>query len=70
MYCGVRRRGHVCVSRSPSRGHHHATFGALWGASGYNLWAVILCHGLDATIAFVRFAHKQSAYSKQEKDDG
>lgn len=45
-------------------------FGVLFVVSGYNLWAVILCHGLDDTIAFVRFAHKQSAYSKLEKDDG
>ena len=45
-------------------------FGVLFVVSGYNLWAVILCHGLYATIAFVRFAHKQSAYSKLEIDYG
>jgi hypothetical protein len=39
-------------------------FGALFVLSGYNLWAVILCHGLYDTIAFVRFANKNSKYSK------
>jgi len=32
--------------------------------AGYNLWAVILCHGFYDTIAFVRFATGKSKYSK------
>ncbi len=39
-------------------------FGVLFVGSGYNLWAVILCHGLYDTIAFVRFANKKSNYSR------
>lgn len=38
-------------------------FGLLFVASGHNLWAVIFCHGLYDTIAFVRFAQKKSRYS-------
>jgi len=38
-------------------------FGILFVASGYNLWAVMLCHGLYDTIAFVRFATRRSKYS-------
>jgi membrane protease YdiL (CAAX protease family) len=38
-------------------------FGVLFVVSGYNLWAVMLCHGLYDTIAFVRFANKKSKYS-------
>jgi len=38
-------------------------FGILFVLSGYNLWAVILCHGLYDTIAFIRFANKKSKYS-------
>jgi hypothetical protein len=38
-------------------------FGILFVISGYNLWAVIVCHGLYDTIAFVRFANKRSKYS-------
>ena len=45
-------------------------FGVLFVVSGYHLWAVILCHGLYDTIAFVRFAHKQSKYSRLDEDDG
>ena len=37
-------------------------FGVLFVVSGYNLWTVILCHGLYDTIAFVRFANKKSKY--------
>ncbi len=37
-------------------------FGILFVVSGYNLWAVMLCHGLYDTIAFVRFANKKSKY--------
>jgi uncharacterized protein len=43
-------------------------FGVLFVISGYNLWAVILCHGLYDTIAFIRFATKKSKYS--ELDSG
>jgi membrane protease YdiL (CAAX protease family) len=38
-------------------------FGVLFVISGYNLWAVMVCHGLYDTIAFVRFAYKKSKYS-------
>ncbi len=38
-------------------------FGILFVVSGYNLWAVIICHGLYDTIAFIRFAGKKSRYS-------
>ena len=38
-------------------------FGLLFVVSGYNLWAVIFCHGLYDTIAFIRFAQKKSKYS-------
>ena len=43
-------------------------FGLLFVVSGYNLWAVILCHGLYDTIAFVRFAGKKSSYSRLDGD--
>jgi len=39
-------------------------FGLVFVLSGHNLWAVILCHGLYDTIAFVRFATGTSRYSK------
>ena len=39
-------------------------FGLLFVLSGHDLWAVILCHGLYDTIAFVRFANKTSKYSR------
>jgi hypothetical protein len=39
-------------------------FGLVFVASGYNLCAAILCHGLYDTIAFVRFAAGASKYSK------
>ena len=35
-------------------------FGILFVVKGHNLWAVIICHGLCDTIAFVRFARKES----------
>jgi membrane protease YdiL (CAAX protease family) len=38
--------------------------GLLFVASGYNLWAVMLCHGAYDTIAFVRFARGKSRYAK------
>ncbi len=41
-------------------------FGVLFVVSGYNLWTVMLCHGLYDTIAFVRFANKKSKYSNLE----
>jgi membrane protease YdiL (CAAX protease family) len=43
-------------------------FGVLFVISGYNLWAVILCHGLYDTVAFIRFANKKSKYSNLEGD--
>ena len=39
-------------------------FGLVFVLSGHNLWAVILCHGLYDTIAFVRFALGKSKYSR------
>ena len=43
-------------------------FGILFVVTGYNLWAVMLCHGLYDTIAFVRFAAKKSKYSVLDGD--
>jgi membrane protease YdiL (CAAX protease family) len=42
-------------------------FGVLFVVSGYNLWTVIACHGLYDTVAFIRYANKQSKYSNPEK---
>lgn len=42
-------------------------FGVLYVITGHNLWAVILCHGFYDTIAFIRFATKQSKYSDLER---
>ena len=39
-------------------------FGVLFVASGHNLGAVMLCHGLYDTIAFIRFANKSSRYAQ------
>jgi membrane protease YdiL (CAAX protease family) len=39
-------------------------FGLLFVVSGRNLWAVILCHGLYDTVAFIRFATGKSRYSR------
>ncbi len=39
-------------------------FGVVFVISGYNLWAVMICHGLYDTIAFIRFAQKKSKYSQ------
>jgi membrane protease YdiL (CAAX protease family) len=39
-------------------------FGLLYVVSGYNLWSVIICHGLYDTIAFIKFANKSSKYSQ------
>jgi hypothetical protein len=38
-------------------------FGVLFVVSGYNLLAVMLCHGMYDTIAFIMFANKKSKYS-------
>jgi membrane protease YdiL (CAAX protease family) len=38
-------------------------FGVLFVIAGYDLWPVILCHGLYDTIAFIRFANKRSKYA-------
>ncbi len=43
-------------------------FGVLFVISGHSLWAVILCHGLYDTVAFIRFANKTSNYSKLDDD--
>lgn len=43
-------------------------FGILFVVSGYNLWSVILCHGLYDTVAFVRFATGKSKYAKQPSE--
>lgn len=45
-------------------GQLSALFGLLFVWSGHNLWPVILCHGAYDTLAFVRFARKQSRYSR------
>lgn len=45
-------------------------FGVLFVASGRNLWAVILCHGLYDTVAFIRFAGGKSKYSRVSADSG
>jgi len=38
-------------------------FGVLFVIGGFDLWPVIFCHGLYDTIAFIRFANRQSRYS-------
>lgn len=43
-------------------------FGVLFVISGYNLWTVMLCHGMYDTIAFIRFANKKSKYSNLDSD--
>jgi membrane protease YdiL (CAAX protease family) len=43
-------------------------FGVIFVISGYNLMAVIICHGLYDTIAFIRFAGGRSLYSKTASD--
>ncbi len=40
-------------------------FGILFVINGNILWSTIICHGLYDTIAFVRFANKQSKYSQE-----
>jgi membrane protease YdiL (CAAX protease family) len=44
-------------------------FGVLFVVSGHNLWAVMLCHGLYDTIAFIRFANKSSRYAQYAGND-
>jgi uncharacterized protein len=44
-------------------------FGLLFVLSGFNLWAVMLCHGLYDTIAFVRFATGRSKYGRAVAGD-
>jgi membrane protease YdiL (CAAX protease family) len=44
-------------------------FGVLFVLSGYNLWAVILCHGLYDTVAFIRFATGKSKYSNLDRGE-
>lgn len=41
-------------------------FGVLFIVSGYDLWAVVLCHGLYDTVAFIRFARGTSTYSEPD----
>jgi membrane protease YdiL (CAAX protease family) len=41
-------------------------FGVLFLVSGFELWTVILCHGLYDTIAFIRFATRKSRYSRMD----
>lgn len=57
LYQGLRAA--IIVTRS-------MLFGLLFVLSGHDLWAVILCPGLDDTIAFIRFANKTSKYSRFE----
>jgi membrane protease YdiL (CAAX protease family) len=45
-------------------------FGVLFVISGYNLWTVMICHGLYDTVAFVRFASKKSKYSILKGNSG
>src|SRR5262249_46615589 len=44
-------------------------FGVLFVLSGNNLWSVFLCHGLYDTVAFIRFANRQSKYSQLPEDE-
>ena len=44
-------------------------FGVLFVLSGRNLWSVFLCHGVYDTVAFIRFANKQSKYSQLAAED-
>ena len=43
-------------------------FGILFVVSGYNLWAVMICHGLYDTVAFIKFANKKSKYSDLDRN--
>lgn len=44
-------------------------FGVLYVISGYDLIAVMLCHGFYDTIAFVRFARRRSKYSNLDVNE-
>jgi membrane protease YdiL (CAAX protease family) len=44
-------------------------FGVLFVLSGRNLWSVFLCHGIYDTVAFIRFANRQSKYSRLAEDE-
>jgi membrane protease YdiL (CAAX protease family) len=44
-------------------------FGILFVVSGYNLLAVILCHGMYDTVAFIRFATGKSKYSNLDRGE-
>ena len=43
-------------------------FGIMFVVNGYNLWAVMLCHGMYDTIAFIRFARRKSKYSDLDEN--
>jgi membrane protease YdiL (CAAX protease family) len=43
-----------------------ALLGVLMVVSGHNLWAVILCHGLYDTVAFIRYATGRSRYAPEK----
>ena len=45
-----------------------ALFGVLFVISEHDLWAVVLCHGLYDTIAFIRFANRKSKYAQFARD--
>ena len=45
-------------------------FGVLFVISGYNLWCVMICHGLYDPVTFVRFASKKSKYSTLNRGSG
>jgi membrane protease YdiL (CAAX protease family) len=58
LYQG-RRAGIVILQLS-------ALLGVLMVVSGHNLWAVILCHGLYDTVAFIRYATGRSRYAPEK----
>jgi membrane protease YdiL (CAAX protease family) len=41
-------------------------FGVLMYFSGHNLWAVVVCHGLYDTVAFIRYATGASRYAQPD----
>lgn len=48
--------------------HLSALFGVLFVLTGGSLWAVMLCHGVYDTIAFIRFAQGKSKYSRPDPE--
>jgi membrane protease YdiL (CAAX protease family) len=42
-------------------------FGALMVFDRHNLWAVMICHGLYDTVAFIRYANGTSRYARAAK---